>query len=69
MKTVQYERTWCDYLTKCKHFPDIEVGSYECDQCKFCKSMKENKSIFLEPCDYRKYTEVILGEVECSFDD
>lgn len=66
---IKYERTWCDYLTNCKHFPEIEVGSYECDQCKFCKSMKENKSKITEACDYRRYFEIIEGEVECSFDE
>jgi hypothetical protein len=27
--------TWCDYLTPCKHFPEIEVGSYHCAMCKY----------------------------------
>ena len=66
---VKYKRTWCDYLTKCKHFPDIEVGSYECNQCKFCKSMNENKSKITKPCDYSRYFEVIEGEIECSYND
>ena len=34
MEIVEFKYTWCDYLTKCKHFPNIEVGSYDCACCE-----------------------------------
>ena len=30
MQIKEYKMTWCDYLTPCEHFPEIEVGSYHC---------------------------------------
>ena len=29
---LKYERTWCDYLTKCPFRSGFEVGSYECQE-------------------------------------
>lgn len=66
--TIPYTRTWCDYLTKCPHFPDIEVGSYECcNCCMFHVEAKEDNKKF-EPCDYSRYSALINGYIKCRLD-
>ena len=64
----RYKRTWCDYLIPCKINPNIMVGEYECSQCKFHKSMKENSGKKFEPGDYARYFYVYEGKVECNIE-
>lgn len=68
MAQVEFEMTWCDYLTKCPHFPHIEVGSYDCEQCKRFKSrrMLTDKIWSLPVGDLKKYMKVDRGIVTCS---
>lgn len=44
MKEILAKSSWCDYFTPCKHFENIYVGSFECAQCKFFKSMTRVKN-------------------------
>ena len=62
MEIVKYQYTWCDYLTKCKHFPNIEVGSYECVCCPHSGKMTLDSSF--ETGQYFKEYE---GTVECKY--
>lgn len=62
MEIVKYQYTWCDYLTKCKHFPNIEVGSYECVCCPYSGKMTLDSSF--ETGQYFKEYE---GTVECKY--
>ena len=65
---IPYKRTWCDYLTKCNHFVDEEVGSYECCCCcPFHVGCEENEGKKFDPCDYSRYSEVITGIVKCKY--
>lgn len=62
MEIVKYKYTWCDYLTKCKHFPNIEVGSYECACCP-CSG-----GFTLDPnFETGKYFTEYEGTVECNY--
>ena len=67
VRNIEFEMTWCDYLTPCPHFPDIEVGSYECEQCKYFKSRKmATNNIWSRPVgDLNKYMKVDKGVVVC----
>lgn len=44
MNIIEYDRTWCDYLTPCPNNQIetedryIMVGSYECYSCKYFNS-------------------------------
>lgn len=69
MADIRYERTWCDYLTNCKHRPDIEVGSYECSQCKFHAGFHENAAPERGVTDMRKYSDIIEGVVNCNYEE
>lgn len=62
MEIVKYQYTWCDYLTNCKHFPNIEVGSYECASCPYCCRITLDSSF--ETGQYFKEYE---GIVECKY--
>ena len=33
--SIESEHNWDDNLHKCSHFPNIEIASYECCQCKY----------------------------------
>ncbi len=37
---IKFKRTWCDYLTPCKNYPNIMVGSYECSECPCFKGFE-----------------------------
>ena len=32
---IESEYNWGDNLNKCTYFPSIEIGSYQCSQCKY----------------------------------
>lgn len=61
MGKVKFERTWCDYLTPCSKFPEIEVGSYECFSCKHFVKFYSDEQV-IPP---GKYFMVVSGHVEC----
>lgn len=65
-KKVKYERTWCDYLTPCKYFNDIEVGSYDCSTCKFHVITTEKLPFNANP---NPYTTIIKGVVKCNYEE
>lgn len=72
MKTIEYERNWCDYFTKCPYHYEEQrdepyVGDYYCSRCKYHKGMKETKPKEYEVCDYSRYFETINGVVNCSY--
>lgn len=62
MEIVKYKYTWCDYLTNCKHFPNIEVGSYECSCCPHSGRMTLDSS-FKTGQYFKEYE----GTVECKY--
>jgi hypothetical protein len=68
MEIVNYKYTWCDYLTKCKHFPNIEVGSFYCNTCKYCESItldpKDNEHLRIKPSDKTYYKKRYFTEYE-----
>lgn len=72
METIEFERTWCDYLTPCpyknkeKDETGIMVGDYECYNCKHCKQYIDNSSI-LDNKGKVDYTKVVVGRVKCNF--
>lgn len=71
--TIQYKRTWCDYLTPCPRDTTIDVGSYECSICPHCQGM--GKEIIPDVCDdpssqkyYERYFSQITGTVDCAYE-
>ena len=62
--TLEFERTWCDYLTECKHFPNKEIGSYECSQCKYFGGFTEQA--YIHPGEY--FT-IATGCINCNKDN
>jgi hypothetical protein len=66
MEIINFKYTWCDYLTKCKHFPNIEVGSYECACCLHCVRIKLDEKPEYKTCDMKQYFDTYNGIVECN---
>lgn len=62
---LNYERTWCDYLTPCPHRKDVCVGEYECSICNHHKNWTEEKVPNWEIGDYARYFYLHKGYVEC----
>lgn len=69
----EFETTWCDYLTTCPDFSDIQIGSYECHQCPYFngiteKTTDEFRQMNMEKCGYQKYSIVkSKGVVSCKY--
>lgn len=73
-KDIQYERTWCDYLTPCPKDESIEIGSWECSQCPFYHGRgKENTPPTNPDCTsdeyFRRYFVITTGTVKCAYVD
>jgi hypothetical protein len=60
--TVEYKMTWCDYLTPCKHFPEIEVGSYHCSVCKYFEGHNGFTDI-----PRGEYFKVVTNSIKCNY--
>jgi hypothetical protein len=54
--------TWCDYLTPCEHFPEIEVGSYHCSQCKYFEGHNGFTDI-----PRSEYFKVVTNSIKCNY--
>lgn len=58
LNKIQYEMTWCDYLTDCPYKQKetetefIKVGSWECNQCPFHINDDHKNKIVI--CKYDK---------------
>lgn len=63
---VEYERTWCDYLTHCPFGEEAEVGSYKCSKCPSFERSLGELNLQSEPCNYGRYSEILTGEIICS---
>ena len=64
MQIKEYKMTWCDYLTSCEHFPEIEVGSYYCSCCKYFRGHNDfNKTPVGE------YFKVVTNSIKCNYYD
>lgn len=66
MKKIKYKYNWCEYFDKCDHFPDIEIGSYECSKCQYHIMNKLGEKSKCKPCDYKRYFEVYEGHIICN---
>ena len=66
MEIVDFKYNWCDYLTKCKYYPNINVGSYECECCPYCEQIKLNSRTKYKIGDMKQYFDVYTGIVECN---
>ena len=63
---IDYEFTWCDFLTPCPCGKDCMVGDYECTQCHNFKSHEIYKNIVVNGTEtYNSYFDVGAGYVEC----
>ena len=66
-KNIEFEYTWCDYLTPCPHRENIEVGGFDCSECRYFISSRSESSRYNSGNDnYKKYTEVLKGVVFCA---
>ena len=64
MQIKEYKMTWCDYLTLCEHFPEIEVGSYHCSCCKYFGGHNNFNKI-----PTGEYFKVINNIIKCNYHD
>ena len=64
MQIKEYKMTWCDYLTLCEHFPEIEVGSYHCSCCKYFGGHNNFNKI-----PTGEYFKVINNTIKCNYHD
>lgn len=62
MQIKEYKMTWCEYLTPCEHFPEIEVGSYHCACCKYFEG--HNGFSDIPPGEYFK---VVTNSIKCNY--
>lgn len=67
---VDYEFTWCDFLTPCPHGKDCLVGDFCCTQCEYFKSHGIHKNIVVNGTEsYKSYFDVGTGWVNCEYED
>ena len=62
MQIKEYKMTWCDYLTPCEHFPEIEVGSYHCSTCKYFEGHNGFTDI-----PRGEYFKVVTNSIKCNY--
>ena len=66
---IDYEFTWCDFLTPCPHGKDCMVGDYDCMQCENFKSHGVYKSIKVDGTEsYNTYFNIGSGWINCKKD-
>ena len=46
---TEFEHNWGDNLHKCPQFPNIEIASYECCQCKYFDGIEYRD--YIHPAD------------------
>lgn len=67
--SIDYEFTWCDFLTPCPYGKNCMVGDYDCMQCENFKSHGIYKSISVDGTNpYKSYFDVGSGFVVCKKD-
>lgn len=67
--SIDYEFTWCDFLTPCPYGKNCMVGDYDCMQCENFKSHGIYKSISIDGTkSYKSYFDVGSGFVVCKKD-
>ena len=61
---INYEYTWCEYLTPCPHGRDCFVGDYDCSICEYNNGNNTSPidDIFT---DYGKYSRIYKGCIKC----
>ena len=62
---INYEYTWCEYLTPCPHGRDCFVGDYDCHICPLFVGINTLPDVDDSPLDYGKYVKVYKGIIKC----
>lgn len=64
---IEFEYTWCEYLTPCPHGRDCFVGDFDCSICPhFVKIVPQiTPPINNKNGDYGKYCVVFVGKIIC----
>lgn len=66
-KALTFEYTWCDYLTPCPHRENIEIGCFDCYDCKYYVSSSiDGTTNEDKTSDYKKYIKIMKGVVFCA---
>ena len=66
-KTLTFEYTWCDYLTLCPHRENIEIGCFDCYDCKYYVSSSIDGTTNEDKTSvYKKYIKIMKGVVFCA---
>lgn len=66
---IDYEFTWCDFLTPCPYGKDCMVGDYDCQQCENFKSHGIHKAISINGTEsYNSYFNIGSGWIKCKKD-
>lgn len=68
MKIMNFEKTWCEYLTLCPHRDDdTMIGGWECCGCDHHVYKKMIDTVTMT--DYINHGNSGKGEVGCKFED
>ena len=63
---INYEYTWCNYLTPCPYRKDCYVGDYDCSICEFFGGNNSLPTVDDNPLDYGKYIKIYKGCIKCN---
>ena len=64
---IDFEYTWCDYLTPCPHGRDCFVGDFECSICPHFVDIVSLPIIDNKAGDYSRYCKTMKGQIICNF--
>ena len=67
-KKIEFEYTWCEYLTPCPNGRDCFVGDFDCSICPhFGKLIEVSKKVEEKIGDYSRYCKTHSGQIICKY--
>lgn len=63
---INYDFTWCDFLTPCPYGKDCMVGDYDCSICEYYNGNNTLPIIDDVLTDYGKYSRIYKGCIKCN---
>ena len=64
---IEFEYTWCDYLTPCPYGRDCFVGDFDCSICPHFVALTKTSNVKDKIGDYGKYCKVYVGQIFCKY--
>ena len=63
---IEFEYTWCEYLTPCPNGRDCFVGDFDCSICPHFDTINEvSKKVEKKVGDYSRYCKTLVGQLVC----